>query len=70
MINGTETLSGGHIRISAQAPLAEIITYHSRLKSITGGDGSFTLALDHYAQVPKDVQAQLSGQFDGTIDDD
>ena len=70
MINGTESLPGGNVRISAQAPLAEIITYHSRLKSITGGEGSFTLALDHYAQVPREVQAKLAEQFDGHTEED
>jgi elongation factor G len=70
MISGTESLPGGNVRISAQAPLAEIITYHSRLKSITGGEGSFTLALDHYAQVPKDTQTKLVAEFDGHAEDD
>ena len=33
-------------------PLQELQGYHSRLKSLTGGDGSFTMDFSHYAEVP------------------
>ena len=48
--------------ISGQVPLAELTDYQSRLKSLTGGQGSYHLALSHYAQVPPNVQQQLMGQ--------
>ena len=40
-------------------PLAELDDYQSRLKSITGGQGSYRLQFSHYAQVPMSVQQQL-----------
>ena len=40
MINGTETLPDNRIVVSGKAPLKEIQGYHSRLKSLSGGDGS------------------------------
>jgi elongation factor G len=43
-------------------PLAELTDYQSRLKSLTGGQGSYHLTLSHYAQVPPNVQQQLIGQ--------
>ncbi|HEX2243452.1 MAG TPA: hypothetical protein VHK27_09400, partial [Gammaproteobacteria bacterium] len=40
-------------------PLAELDKYLGRLKSITGGEGSFTTQFSHYDPVPPHVQAQL-----------
>jgi len=54
MVSGTDTLSDNRIVISGQAPLKEVQDYHSRLKSISGGDGSFTMDFSHYAEVPQD----------------
>ena len=54
MISGTEALSEDRIVVSGQAPLKELQGYHSRLKSLTGGDGSFTMDFSHYAEVSPD----------------
>jgi elongation factor G len=59
MVSGTETLPDNRLAISGQAPLKEIQGYHSRLKSLTGGDGSFDMDFSHYAEVAPDV-ANLS----------
>jgi elongation factor G len=53
---------GGMTAITGQVPLAELTDYQSRLKSLTGGQGSYHLTLSHYAQVPPNVQQQLMGQ--------
>ncbi len=55
MINGTETLLDNRIVVSGKAPLKEIQGYHSRLKSLTGGEGSFTMDFSHYAEVSPDL---------------
>ncbi len=55
MVSGTETLPDNRIVVSGQAPLKEVQGYHSRLKSLTGGDGSFTMDFSHYAEVPKEA---------------
>ena len=39
-INGQDTLPGGRAEISALVPLAELQDYLSRLKSLTGGEGT------------------------------
>jgi elongation factor G len=52
MVNGTETIPDDRIIVSGQVPLKEIQDYHSRLKSLTGGEGSFTMDFSHYAEVP------------------
>lgn len=51
MVNGTETIPDDRIIVSGQVPLKEIQDYHSRLKSLTGGEGSFTMDFSHYAEV-------------------
>jgi len=55
MITGTEARSDNRMVISGQVPLKEAQSYHSRLKSLTGGDGSYTMEFSHYAEVPLDM---------------
>jgi len=43
--------------------LAELSDYQSRLKSLTGGKGSYTIDFSHYAAVPPLVQQQLASKF-------
>ncbi len=62
-IKGTNGLSGGRAEISGQAPLKEVQGYHSRLKSLSGGEGTFSMAFSHYAQMPAPDQAALVSTF-------
>ncbi len=55
MINGTETLPDTRVVVSGQAPLKEIQGYHSRLKSLSSGEGSFTMEFSHYAEMSPDL---------------
>ena len=43
----------------AQAPLSELAGYQSRLNSLTGGQGRYTLHFSHYEPVPPPVQQKL-----------
>jgi elongation factor G len=45
--------------ISAMVPMAEVLTYQPELTSMTGGRGAFTMEMDHYEEVPGDVQAKI-----------
>jgi elongation factor G len=63
MVSGTLVRPDNRMEISGQVPLKEIQGYHSRLKSLTGGDGSFTMDFSHYAQVPAPVQQELIAAF-------
>ncbi|MDH5310734.1 MAG: elongation factor G [Gammaproteobacteria bacterium] len=51
MVTGTEALPNDRIVVTGQVPLKEMQEYHSRLKSLSGGDGSFTMDFSHYAEV-------------------
>lgn len=61
-VSNTEAVTNGRMVISAQVPLAELEGYSSRLKSITGGEGTYELSFSHYDPVPGNIQQQLSQQ--------
>lgn len=58
-ISGNNTLSGGRTTLSALVPLAEVSEYQSRLKALTGGEGTYSLQLSHYDPVPARKQQEL-----------
>ena len=58
-VKGTNVLPGGRLEVLGQAPLKEVQDYHSRLNSLSGGEGSFTMTFSHYAQVPALDQQEL-----------
>lgn len=60
---------GGMITIVAQAPLAELDNFQSRIKSLTAGQGSYTLEFSHYEAVPPFVQQQLTARYKPTADE-
>ncbi len=62
-ISGNSALPGGRVSISALVPLAELNGYQSRLKSLTGGEGNFTMDLSHYDPVPPRKQQELAEAF-------
>ena len=69
-ISGTEAMSAGMVTVSGQAPLAELGSYQSELKSVTGGTGSFAMELSHYDPVPSNIQRQLVTEFKPAADED
>ena len=58
-IMGQDMLPGNMCVIKAQAPLSEVMQYNSQLRSVTGGQGSYSMELSHYEPVPGNVQAQI-----------
>ncbi len=62
-IDGNEARARGRIVVSAYVPLAEVTDYQTRLKALTGGEGSFTLALSHYDPVPPRKQQELASAW-------
>ena len=61
-ITGTEQRSADIISTSGQVPLAELTDFQNRLRSLTGGQGSYSVEFSHYAQVPAQMQQQLVSQ--------
>ncbi len=60
---GQDILPGNMAMIHAAVPLAELSDYSSRLSSITGGQGSFSMELSHYENVPSNIQQQIRDAF-------
>jgi elongation factor G len=62
-VTGTTGLQPGIIAINGLAPLVELEGYSARLKSVTGGHGSWSMQLSHYEQAPPNLQQQLANEF-------
>ena len=69
-ILGQEMMTGNMCVIKAQAPLAEVMQYNSQLRSVTGGQGSYTMELSHFDPVPGNVQQQIVAAAVKRKDDD
>jgi elongation factor G len=54
---GLDTVGGGRQLIKAKVPFSEITRYATDLRSMTGGQGSFSWSFSHYQEMPHD-QAQ------------
>lgn len=59
----TET-EGPMAMVHALVPLAEIQTYQADLKSMTGGEGSYTVEFDHYDPVPPHIQKAIVAKYE------
>jgi len=52
--------------ISALVPMAEVLGYQPELTSLTGGRGAFSMEMDHYEEVPGDVQKKIIEAYQAT----
>ena len=64
-VTGTDSPQPGWTEITSQIPMAEMDGFESRLKSISGGDGSCSIAFSHYEPAPMDVQQRLAREHAG-----
>jgi elongation factor G len=69
-ITGQDMLPGGQVVVHAQVPLAEVTTYASQLKSMTAGQGSFTMDFSHYDVVPANVQQDIMKAYTSQTSDE
>ena len=67
-ISSNEATTDGKSRITAQVPVAELDGFQATLKSLSGGEGVFTLQLDHYASAPSTVQKSLEEAFRPSVE--
>jgi elongation factor G len=58
-ITGMEAIAGGLQVIQATVPLSEVLRYATDLKSMTGGQGSYTMEFHAYEPVPPNVQQTI-----------
>ena len=69
-IQGTDMLPGNQAVVYAEAPLSEMMTYSSQLKSMTGGAGSYSMEYSHDERTPPNVQADVVAEFKPHDDED
>ncbi len=69
-IFGTATPSPDQVVIQAEVPLAELEDFQTTLKSLTSGEGIFTMALARYEPTPAAVQRDLERSFRPAAHDD
>jgi elongation factor G len=58
-VTGTGGRGLGVVAIAGEVPLAEIADYQSRLKSLTGGQGSYAIEFSRYAPIPPGLQQKF-----------
>ncbi|MGH8474227.1 MAG: elongation factor G [Methylococcales bacterium] len=68
-VNGTEAGANGRAQISGQVRLSTLDNYQPTLKSMTGGQGTYTIQFSHYEPVPGSVQKELTSAFQIHTDD-
>ncbi|BBD06808.1 elongation factor G [Desulfovibrio ferrophilus] len=55
---GSDSQSG-LTEVKAHVPMAEVLQYAPDLRSMTGGQGTFTMEFDHYEEAPPNVTEQV-----------
>jgi len=58
-VAGQDMLPGNQVCVRGIVPLSEVAAYSSQLKSVTGGQGSYSMEMSHYDVVPPNVQQQI-----------
>lgn len=56
---GIETVGGGRQIVKARVPFGEVTHYATDLRSMTGGQGSFSWTFSHYQEVPHDLAEKV-----------
>jgi elongation factor G len=69
-VTGTDSVGGDLTTIKGMAPLSELSDYQTRLKSVTGGQGSYSIDFSHYAAVPPHTQAQLVSKHKQPVEEE
>ena len=62
-IVGTDAADAGETTIIMRAPYAEVYGYTRDLRSMTRGQGSYTIEINGYEQAPADVQKKLVEEY-------
>ncbi len=69
-IQGTDMLAGGMAIITAEAPLAEVMSYAASLKAMTQGTGSYTMEYSHDEPTPAHIQAEVVAAYKPHAEED
>jgi elongation factor G len=56
---GIDQVGGGRQILKAKVPLGEVTHYATDLRSLTGGQGTFSWTFSHYQEVPHDLAQKI-----------
>ncbi|MGH2701153.1 MAG: elongation factor G, partial [Actinomycetota bacterium] len=56
---GIETVGAGRQIVRAKVPFGEATHYATDLRSLTGGEGTFSWSFSHYQEVPHDAATKI-----------
>jgi elongation factor G len=59
---GMEGVGGGLTEVKAEVPMAEMLTYAPDLRSLTGGQGDYTMHFERYEEVPAHLAQKVVDQ--------
>ena len=59
---GMDSVGGGLTEVKAEVPMAEMLTYAPDLRSLTGGQGDYTMDFERYEEVPAHLQQKVVEQ--------
>jgi elongation factor G len=59
---GMDSAGGGLTEVKAEVPMAEMLTYAPDLRSLTGGQGDYTMEFARYEEVPAHLQQKVVEQ--------
>jgi len=62
---GMEGVGGGLTEVKAEVPMAEMLTYAPDLRSLTQGQGDYTMEFERYEEVPAHLQGKVVEQAKG-----
>jgi elongation factor G len=59
---GTEAAAGGMVEVKAEVPMAEMVSYAPDLRSITGGQGEYTMEFLRYEEIPSHLAQKVAAE--------
>lgn len=66
-VAGVDSSPAGH-SIHALVPMSEVLTYAPELRSLTSGEGSFTMEFSHYEEVPSHISEKIVEASNNKLD--
>jgi len=61
---GMDSAGGGETEVKAEVPMSEMLSYAPDLRSLTGGQGDYTMELLRYDEVPAQLAQRIVEQAD------
>ncbi|WP_291329744.1 elongation factor G [Desulfovibrio sp. UCD-KL4C] len=61
--------TAGITEVKAHVPMSEILQYAPDLRSMTGGQGTFTMEFSHYEECPSQIAEKIISEYDSPVED-